>query len=1038
MSQQSAPTIPGYELIRELGVGGMATVYLAIQRSLERKIAIKIMRRGGGGDDIEKAEKRFLVEGRTMAKLPHRNIVAVYDIVKQEDYSYIAMEYLEGGTLSDSMKKGLSLAEAISIVAQIAGALQFAHDHGVVHRDLKPANIMFRDEHTPVLTDFGIAKQQDSSATRLTQTGMLVGTPTYMSPEQINALDVDGRSDLYSLGVLFFELLTGRPPFRGDTPIAVLMSHLTTPAPPLPDQFREFQIVLDKMLAKSRDDRFASMKEFTRALKAAVTHDQTLWQRLQADPNQSSSEQLRALGFSISTQEGSGTDLHRPRENLPNALGNRTTGELASRAAGLLSNAPPTEVLPAGREAKIKATENAATSISKKPRASANQQNRAAPAVPEAKSKKWILPALATLALMLLVGAWLVFKPRELDSATQKIVDSELLQYDDAFARGDLIEPSDKSALDRMLNLREVAPKYSPIVERISKLEEAIVARAKELSLQGDFDGAIIAAKKLQEFDPDYAGLEVLLDEISKSQRIALNKKEVDRLVTSATVALNANQLFGPEGAYAQIQKARNLIADYPASEDLLKRLLEQALRPMRRAIQVKDFTLADAEMARLKPNLANEGVFKILETQLQSAKLEAQKQAQLAAFFVRFDRQIAAGQLIVPTENSARATLEEARRLVGDNNPELKIKQSLLVEKLVDGANRLLTAGKASDAVALADTALQLDAASGLAQQVRRNAESQLSARERQIAQALSDAREALAAQRFVAPADDNVKRYLDQVISLDAGQVEAKKMLSELPTQLANAIEAALQADNLERAEVLLQSAQNNFTSDNRFAQLAKTISTKKQTALANASRNQMLEKISQNIARRPMLATESAASARELQTLLVRNPRDVDAAALRQRLIEALIEESNGAQNKTDLIRLQSVLDNIRIPLAGSPALADALRSLEATRARIDSLEAARLASTGGVLIIDAAPWARVESVLDASQQKIALPSSRETPMRLELPAGVYTIYLSHPNLSAQVTQTARVITKQEVVASKLISVGSREEYLKRARL
>ena len=298
-------SIPGYELIRELGIGGMATVYLAIQRSLDRKVAIKVMKRNI--DDLEKFERRFLMEGRTMAKLPHRNIVAVYDIVKNEDVTYIAMELLDGGTLSDRMKAGLSLGDAISIVVQVAQALQFAHEHGIVHRDLKPANIMFRDAHTPVLTDFGIAKQQDATATRLTQTGMLVGTPTYMSPEQINALEVDGRSDLYSLGVLFYELLTGAPPFVADTPIAVLMAHLTTPAPPLPPQFADFQPVVDAMLAKNRDERFASLKEFTRALKGAVVNNENLWAKLQADPNQSSSEQLRALGFSISgsnTAEG--------------------------------------------------------------------------------------------------------------------------------------------------------------------------------------------------------------------------------------------------------------------------------------------------------------------------------------------------------------------------------------------------------------------------------------------------------------------------------------------------------------------------------------------------------------------------------------------------------------------------------------------------------------------------------------------------------------------------------------------------------------
>jgi serine/threonine protein kinase len=182
MSLSQHVNIPGYELVRELGVGGMATVYLAIQTSLDRKVALKVMRRNI--EDVDKFERRFLMEGRTLAKLPHRNIVAVYDIVKGDAASYIAMEYLDGGTLHERMRDGLSLAEAVAIVVQIGGALQFAHDHGVIHRDLKPSNIMFRDESTPVLTDFGIARQQDAQQTRLTQTGMLVGTPTYMSPEQ--------------------------------------------------------------------------------------------------------------------------------------------------------------------------------------------------------------------------------------------------------------------------------------------------------------------------------------------------------------------------------------------------------------------------------------------------------------------------------------------------------------------------------------------------------------------------------------------------------------------------------------------------------------------------------------------------------------------------------------------------------------------------------------------------------------------------------------------------------------------------------------
>jgi serine/threonine-protein kinase PpkA len=158
----------------------------------------------------------------------------------------------------------------VSVIAQIAGALEFAHQHGVVHRDLKPANIMFRDTGTPVLTDFGIARYQDGSGMRLTQTGMLVGTPTYMSPEQINGVTVDGRADQYSLGILFYELLTGAPPFRGDTPIAVLMAHLTRTPAPLPQEFRSFQDVFDRMLAKDREARYPNLLDFAEDLKSRL------------------------------------------------------------------------------------------------------------------------------------------------------------------------------------------------------------------------------------------------------------------------------------------------------------------------------------------------------------------------------------------------------------------------------------------------------------------------------------------------------------------------------------------------------------------------------------------------------------------------------------------------------------------------------------------------------------------------------------------------------------------------------------------------
>lgn len=301
--------IPGYELGSKLGQGGMASVYAAVQRSLDRKVAIKIMRPVGDASE----EKRFLNEGRTMAKLPHPNIVGVYDISKVGDISYIAMEYLDGGSLSERMRDGLTLSDAIAIVVQIADALQFAHDNGVVHRDMKPGNILFRGRKTPVLTDFGIARVRGADAVRLTQTGMMIGTPTYMSPEQAQAGEVDGRSDQYSLGVMFYEMLARKVLFDFDTPMQVAYAHVHTPPPRLPAQVAFAQPILDKMLAKQPKDRYPDLKAFARDLRATLTGNDALQTRLNVDPTHSVSERLRALGFSDAQMDtGSGSSILPP------------------------------------------------------------------------------------------------------------------------------------------------------------------------------------------------------------------------------------------------------------------------------------------------------------------------------------------------------------------------------------------------------------------------------------------------------------------------------------------------------------------------------------------------------------------------------------------------------------------------------------------------------------------------------------------------------------------------------------------------------
>lgn len=247
--------IPGYIIQKEIGKGGMATVYLAIQESLNRRVVLKILDNVDANESQDLTE-RFMAEGRIIASLTHPNIITIYDIGVSNNFLYISMEYVQGGDLKQRLELPISEEEALDILAKIASALNEAHKHGIVHRDVKPANILFRDPHTPLLTDFGIAKQVDNEKD-LTSTGIFLGSPNYVSPEQADGVKIDGRADIYSLGCIFYELLTGKKPYISNSVIDIVIQHKQAPVPKLPDEFKDYQPLLNDMMAKNRDQRIA-------------------------------------------------------------------------------------------------------------------------------------------------------------------------------------------------------------------------------------------------------------------------------------------------------------------------------------------------------------------------------------------------------------------------------------------------------------------------------------------------------------------------------------------------------------------------------------------------------------------------------------------------------------------------------------------------------------------------------------------------------------------------------------------------------------
>lgn len=259
------PNVPGYSTEAVLGEGGMSIVYLAVQDSLARHVALKVMKRMLMTDPD--FCRRFINEGRVIAKLSHPHIVTVYDIGASDDLHYLSMTYLPGGTLVQRLREGMALSQAVIVLKCLADALAYAHARGIVHRDIKPANVLFTDNGCPVLTDFGIAKRVGAQ-TSLTSTGTVLGSAGYMSPEQAIGMEVDHRSDLYSLGIVFWEMLTGSLPYVSKDPFALAFMHVQEPIPQLPTNLRRFQDLFERLLAKRPENRFSSGEEIIRAVDA--------------------------------------------------------------------------------------------------------------------------------------------------------------------------------------------------------------------------------------------------------------------------------------------------------------------------------------------------------------------------------------------------------------------------------------------------------------------------------------------------------------------------------------------------------------------------------------------------------------------------------------------------------------------------------------------------------------------------------------------------------------------------------------------------
>jgi len=318
--------IPGYVIKREIGSGGMASVHLAVQTSLEREVALKVMSPSLASDPT--FSKRFLQEARMLASLAHPNIVAVYDVgVTPGQLHYFSMQYLPGGDFASRVQHGMEERDLTLTLAGVARALGYAHQRGYVHRDVAPGNILYDTNGNPVLTDFGIALTA-APGSRITSAGFSVGTSHYMSPEQARGGDVDQRSDIYSLGVLCYFGLTGKPPFDGADGFAVAYAHVFEPIPRLPAEKAYWQDLIDRALAKDPKDRYADVEAFLDGLAAVVPQYAALFR--EESPPPAPPPPVPASAATVSAM---------PAVSRPNANGEAATRAMPRAAPAPVENA---------------------------------------------------------------------------------------------------------------------------------------------------------------------------------------------------------------------------------------------------------------------------------------------------------------------------------------------------------------------------------------------------------------------------------------------------------------------------------------------------------------------------------------------------------------------------------------------------------------------------------------------------------------------------------------------------------------------------
>ncbi len=462
MATQDFPTINGYTLLRVIGQGGMSTVYLGEQKSLGRKVALKVMLADALTDEVSRA--RFENEARTIARLEHPHIVGIHEVGRSNDgQPFYSMSWLPRGHLGQRKLVG-EQAKVAAILRALLGALDYAHVRGVVHRDVKAENVLFDEGDRPMLADFGIAQQRGSNP-RLTSERVAVGSTAYMAPEQARGKEVDRRADLYSIGVLTWEMLTGQLPYNAGDALSMAVKHAQEPVPRLPSSLKHWQPLIDRAMAKKPEDRYASANDMLAALDAI--------------------EQRAGKGFGT-VNVGSIPTPTASTEEAPTRAGK---GRGIVLAFGVLA------VLAAGAYFGLQSWREAQTTTTPTPPAAHAAPTTAAPAVAQAPDTS----AVAASAV---------------DSLPSQGIGAYLANADQQLRDGQLLLPANANAWDSLDAAWRINP-TNPIVQHLTaQLFDALSALSENALRSGDLAAARVAFEHARTLDQRRGGTGVAVTQL--------------------------------------------------------------------------------------------------------------------------------------------------------------------------------------------------------------------------------------------------------------------------------------------------------------------------------------------------------------------------------------------------------------------------------------------------------------------------------------------------------------------------------------------